>query len=101
MAQKETQIKYNPGDGDPNCTHPNLEYSELKKAAEQKWCEDQEQERNRAAKEALKKWHAAKHFEALGQMAAAADCIKKYEGSKANADGKEFEQKVAEDEEEN
>src|SRR5712672_335932 len=97
MAQKETQIKYNPGDGDPRCAHPNLKYSELKKKAENERREELDKERNRASREALKKWHAAKHFEALGKMAEAADCMSKFQGSKGNVDGIEFEQKVAED----
>jgi len=97
MVVKLPQIQYNLGEGDLACTHPNIEYSELTKGKEQQRRDNQEQERNQASIEALKKWHAGKHFEAIGDAASAADCFNKYEGAKANADGKAFEQKVAEE----
>jgi hypothetical protein len=95
MAVKESQIRYNAGEGHPDCTHPNIEYSELSKGAEDRRRYKHGIETKRAEVDALKKWHAGKHFEMLGDAAAAVDCFNQSQGSKANADGKGFEQKVA------
>ena len=108
---REGQIKYNPGEGDPNCAHPNMQIDsrdDIKRELDNKEkrrrikLADAANQAEKAASNNLKRAaQAYAKLRAAGSMAEnsrIADLLKRAKDAGQEADGKRFEQKVAEEE---